>query len=70
MFARGGNTFGMSEESAGQQSCFTNCFRMLCDREKAPDQIDIYAAYRAPRLPSAGRQTPRFSNFDHGRVDF
>ena len=33
-FRRQGTSYGMSEESAGQAGCFSNCGRMLCDRDQ------------------------------------
>ena len=33
-FRRQGTAYGMSEESTGQNSCFSNCCHMLCDHEK------------------------------------
>ena len=53
--------------TTAEQSCFRNCSRMLCDRQKAPEQIDIYERYRAPLThKKTGRQTPRFQSLNGG----
>ena len=52
-----------------QDSCFSNCRRMLCDRSKTPNQLDIYEAYKAPMTSDMKRQaTPRWvkKNFNQG----
>ena len=60
-----------------QDSCFSNCRRMLCDRSKIPNQLDIYEAYKAPVAASNDMKrqaTPRWVKkninqaFDSSRV--
>lgn len=51
------------EDFARQDSCLSNCRRMLCDRSRTPNQLDIYEAYRAPNIMDSfdkRKGTPRF----------
>jgi len=53
---------GGEERAEAGNTCFGNCRRMLCDRSRAPDQLEIYEAYQGSQasLLLQRRDTPRY----------